>query len=313
MEFMKYPSIENSYRENSIERWLKFYPELLTVKYILTEKIHGANFSILITSDEIEYGKRTNKLEETESFFNYQNVVANYEKEFKLLQSEIVGGNGVSSIRVFGEIFGSNIQKGVYYGKEKQIRLFDCYINDELITQENFLTMLYELEIQHMFVPTIAIVDSLEEALAYDIKFNSKLIDLEDNICEGVVIKPYDKIFQNSEGSPFYLKNKNAEFSEKSKEKNTRTDFQPSEQFEYVLDIFKSHINMNRLDSIFSKYGVITEPSQMGDYIRHMTEDAKGDFIKDYRDEFLKLNDKEKKRVFSCVGQLVVPMLKDVM
>lgn len=38
--FIKYPSIENSYRAKEIERWLEFAPELINEEFVITEKIH---------------------------------------------------------------------------------------------------------------------------------------------------------------------------------------------------------------------------------------------------------------------------------
>lgn len=312
MEFKKYHSIENSYRENFIDKWVTYNPTLLTEKFIITEKIHGANFSVMITSDSIEFGKRTSKLKVDENFFGYQDVVAKYKNEFELIQNFLIQ-NEYESVRLFGEIFGSNIQKGVFYGEEKRIKFFDGYINDEILSQKDFVDMIEWLNIEHMLVPVLAIVDSLEKALDFDIRFNSTLIDLEDNICEGIVIKPYEKVYEYESGGIFYLKKKNTEFSEKQKARKARVDFKPSDNYEAVVEIYKSHLNENRLESIFSKYGKIEEPSQIGDYIKYMLTDAKEDFMKDHMEEFMSLHDKERGKLFGITGKVVVPMLQKVM
>lgn len=310
MEFMKYGSIENSYQNGFIARWVNYYPELLSEKYILTEKIHGANFSVMITSDNIEYGKRTSKLQIHEAFFDWQNVVRKYESEFNVLQ-KYLQEDGIENIRLFGELFGSNIQKGVYYGNEKQLRFFDLYINDKLMSQEFFLNILVELNITHIFVPVIAIVNSLQEALEYDIKFNSTLIDLDDNICEGVVIKPFERVYERNDGNGFfYLKNKNKEFSEKQKTAKPIVDFSDSETFANVKEEFMSYINDNRLQSIFSKFGKISDTNQIGDYIKYLIADAREDFFKESMDLFLSLNDREKKKLFSSSSKEIVELLK---
>ena len=312
MEFKKYNSIENSYRAAFIERWVNNCPELLLEKFIVTEKIHGANFSIMITKDSIEYGKRTSKLESGESFFDWENVVVKYEDIFKKIQLHLIS-EGLESIRLFGELFGSNIQKGVDYGREKQIRIFDAYINENMLTQSQLIDLLNYLEIFEMFVPIIGIFDSLEEALSVDITFNSTLNNLDDNICEGVVIKPFDKLYKSTDGTPFYLKKKNEKFSEKNRSKKVVTDFSKSKEYQKEIEVYTSYLNTNRLDSIFSKFGRIEEPSQIGKYIKYMLDDAKDDYLKDNKDAFLNLTEKERGKLFSVTGSMVVPMLKEVL
>lgn len=80
MEFKKYNSIENHYDNKNLMRWTNKYPELYEEKFIIQEKIHGSNFSIWFEKENnvvnIRYGKRTSFLEDTESFFNWQQVVA---------------------------------------------------------------------------------------------------------------------------------------------------------------------------------------------------------------------------------------------
>lgn len=309
MEFKKYLSIENSYRSNFIEKWVSAFPELLLEKFIATEKIHGSNFSIMITKDSIEYGKRTSKLEIDESFFDWQNTVLKYKAEFELVQSYIKK-HDIDSVRFFGELFGNGVQKGVYYSDEKEIRLFDGYINDVLLPQSEFIELLDIIGILHMFVPIIGIYEDLKTALEVDTKFDSKLTDRKDNICEGVVIKPYDKVYEFNNGGFFYLKKKNAEFSEKQKAKKVVTNFEPSENYQEELNAFVSYLTENRLNNVFSKNGRIEEPKQIGEYIGLMLKDAKEEYLKDNMEGFMTLNDKERKKLFGITSTIVVPLLK---
>jgi len=309
MEFMKYPSIENSYRSKHIERWVSYFPQLLTERYLLTEKIHGSNFSVMIDEDTVEFAKKSAKLGITEKFFDYQNTVKKYDNEFLLAQEYIKANDEISTIRLFAEIFGGGIQKGVFYGDEKRLRVFDCWLNEELLPQCELIELLKTIGIYHMFVPFIAIVDSLEEALSYNTVFNSKLHDSDDNICEGLVIKPYDKVFKYGDGSIFYIKNKNKEFSEKKSA--PKVNFVPSEQLESAQHEYSLYLTKNRLDGIMSKHGEIDTDSQMGEYIKYMTTDAREDYLKDNMEQFLELEDKERGKLFSISGKVIVPMLRE--
>lgn len=120
MGFKKYPSLTNDYRQKEIGWWLDNFPELKEEIYCTTEKIHGANFQVLIESGRITYGKRTSFLSEEDNFFDFQNVMKKYEREFSTLQQMIINSNGeIWSLRLYGELFGGGIQKGVDYGIEK--------------------------------------------------------------------------------------------------------------------------------------------------------------------------------------------------
>ena len=70
---------------------------------------------------------------------------------------------------------------------------------------------------------------------------------------------------------------------------------------------FASYLTENRVLSVFSKQGVISEPKQLGQYIKWVLEDAIIDFKKDHPD--LEIDDKTAKIVFNG-GHLVVMLLK---
>lgn len=309
MNFKKYPSIENSYRDKYIDRWLQHYPELQLEDYIIVEKIHGANFQVLLSQNKIQFASRNMMLSDDVKFFGFQDVMDKYSNEFSTIQ-EFMKSEDIESIRLFGELFGSNIQKGVDYGKEKKYRVFDIYVEEDLLSQSDAMFLLEHLDLKHIFVPIMDIAKGLDKALEFNTEFNSTLSSLvEDNMCEGVVIKPLNKVYCYDDKSPFYLKKKNKSFSEKQKSKGTGRDT-PSSQFVKVQNIFAGHINKNRLDSVFSKHGEIESPKEIGKYIKLVLEDAKEDFLKDYMDEFNTLENKEKSGIFSITGRILVPMIE---
>ena len=69
MMFKKYNSIENAYRKEFIER-----VALTTINsndFVVQEKVHGANFSLITDGRDLKSAKRTSILEDTEKFYNH--------------------------------------------------------------------------------------------------------------------------------------------------------------------------------------------------------------------------------------------------
>ena len=70
--FKKYNSIENTYREKQIEQvYLHGYDN---EKYVVQEKVHGANFSFITDGEVIQVAKRSGLIAEDEKFNNYKFV-----------------------------------------------------------------------------------------------------------------------------------------------------------------------------------------------------------------------------------------------
>lgn len=303
--FVKYPSIENSYREKEINTWLGYHPELMNEAYILNEKIHGSNLQLIFKPGLPVYFASRNRLLHDENFHGLHEVIVKDTIKSFIAEMEKHSTDTRNTLRFYGELFGANLQKGVDYGKERQIRFFDMSVSGMWQTQTRFLDFMENDGFLSLAVPSFAVVTSLREALEFDIKKDSLILNKENNIIEGVVIKPYNKVYESPEGSLFYLKKKNEEFKENSRKPKDFTDINP-DVVQYGV-IFREYITENRLQNVFSKYGEIERPNQIGDYIRYMLEDAKEDFLKDY--DLSEFADKDKKAIFN-VGSLIVTMLK---
>lgn len=302
-KFVKWHSIENSYRQKEIDRWLNLFPQLVDEMYVVTEKIHGSNFQWFVSPDQtIHAGSRNNWLDISGRFQGVSIEELYFSHEDLLLDLQDWVDETEKSIRLFGELFGQGIQKGVDYGKEKRLLYFGMMIDDEL---QNFDTLEAFIG-RDKIVPVVGIARSLQEALNFDTDFDSILSDKGDNICEGVVIQPVSVYFDYN-GSPFILKKKNEKFGEKQKapkEIVVDTDVQR-------LNLeFRSYINDSRLQSVFSKEGEIQSPQEIGKYIRLILEDAKGDFLKDFGDEFDQMDKGQQRNVLN-VGSTVANMLKE--
>jgi len=280
-EFKKYPSIENHYQSKFIERFLELYPELAYQSYIITEKLHGCNIQIHITKDNIEIGKRTDWVKDDEKFNDIQNVVNQdkYMRIFKEIQERDISGE-VENITLYGELVGQGIQKGVDYGKEKQIFFFDMRLNGCMLSPFYFFGhgRMYDLPI----VPVVKIAQSLEQALEFNTEFDSKVLNIENNICEGVVIKPFYNNWYSVIGESFWIKKKNDKFKEIARAPKVQKEPRERTEIDDLNDKFLEYITDNRLQSIFSKYGQIQDCKQIGEYIKYLIDDAKIDFEKEY-------------------------------
>lgn len=327
-DFKRYKSIENHYREKYINDMIKFNPVYAGCKYVVTEKIDGGNFQVRLTTPEtgrgvkIEYGKRTSILAKDEDFYNYKSVINDLDFTRFLYKAGIFfdglsfteTGEPISEIIFYGEIFGPGIQSRIDYGNKKKILFYDIAINGEYMSQMVFVEIMSEvLSSPKLMVPIIGIYDSFEQAFAVEVEGVKTYVnpDGDNNLWEGVVIKPYDAIAVNKNGEQvlFYVKKKTDKFKDqmKVKSKNKRKDI-PVEVTN-AQAIFESYLTDNRLMDIFGKNGTIERVDQIGEYVKMMMDDAKTDFFKDNMEEFMKIPDKYKNMVFTSSGKIVSKML----
>ena len=101
--------------------------------------------------------------------------------------------------------------------------------------------------------------------------------ELDENLCEGIVIKPFGAEFKTTMGSRVIIKKKNEEFFEKSKMPKSK----PDKFVDYLKDseAIAPYINENRFNAVFSK-----EPytkGNFGDFIKAYAQDVVEDAQKD--------------------------------
>lgn len=306
MAFKKWCSIENSYRQKHIDWYLERFPELLDDTYVITEKIHGSNFQWYLEPDKPVVAGSRNMYLEIDGSFQGAYIPELLDADKKLLDflQARVNRDGCT-YRVFGELFGKGIGKGVDYGEEKRLLYFGMMVDDVLVP---FTTMEMYIPRSRM-VPVVGIIDGLANAMQFDTAFNSCLSDKDNNLCEGVVIQPYRKVYQVGDYSPFMLKKKNRTFEEKM---NIKAPVVIAPEVKQLKAEFAAHITDNRLQSVFSKHGEIEKPSQIGNYIRLVLEDARIDFMKDHKELFDEMTPKQQKNILNVGGQ-IANMLKAYM
>lgn len=315
--FIKFPSLENHYRQREINKWIDKYPTLVDDEFIITEKIDGSNFGIIITKDEIAYQSRGHILEPNENFFDYQNVVSEYIDDIKKLQKAFCKQMKADQITVFCELFGKGIQKRVDYGDKRYLRVISI-VTDGRRHSPSGIQILLQMAgcTKLLFAPVLGVVKGLETALSFSNEFKSTINDNADdnNIAEGIVIEPYHSkysIEHDNDISYFAIKSKNEKFKEKEKIPTSKLTAPDSAELETLKFCFKSYVNQNRMLSVFSKESDIKDIKEIGKYITLITEDAWNDFIIDFKDKIENLSNNEKTKLKKSVSSAIVALLKN--
>jgi len=323
--FKRYSSIENIDKEKTILHFLSYFPELADEKYIAYEKLDGANIQLLFDKDVdgFRVGKRSAFLDKDDTFFDIWDTLDKYKLNLEVIEDDFKRGP-MQKMRLYGELYGPGINGRVNYGPSKRIAFFDLYYVDgevdkdgelieKLMCQRDFKALMKSWNVTDMMPPLKGMYKSLDEALAIDVEFESKVFEVSKspqnpvltNFAEGVVIQPYNKVYRIPGRSHFIMKKKSKRF--KDKEDKGGANKKPKEALpegtSKLCREFLSYINDNRIIDVFSKHGNIEEDKQIGEYIRYVLEDAKEDFWKDNPE--LILTDKQTKVVFNTGKQIV--------
>lgn len=338
VKFIKYPDIENSYRQEFVDKIKEM--GYGNIDYVVTEKIHGANSQVTydVNTGKFFYGKRSGFLEEGEQFYNLRAVVSKYEKNIADIAQQLkhdLGriGQRLESVTVFGEICGgsyphtdvvkdqnaSKVQKGVFYSPKNVWRAFDIAYTVagaecSFFLSYNKFSLYCYMGGDIPSVPEIARTSSLDEALAIANDQESQvykfynLPKLDNNIMEGVVIRPYniDTWFGMSR---LVLKNKNEHFKEKAAAKDDIPKEIP-EQVKNCIEELSQYINVNRAHNVISHIGEVT-PKDIGRVIKEMSQDVLADYQKEH-DTLDKLEKQDEKMVTKFLGSEVAKVVRDV-
>lgn len=276
--FEKYSTLENHYNSKFIER-IRSAGFDLAETWVAREKIHGTNFSIIITKDTVTCAKRTGPILGAEDFFGYEIILKKYDKAIKAIQ-DTMKNMTTESYQLFGEFAGGGIQKGVNYG-EKDFYVFDClvktpggiveYSDDYILTAfcNVFGFKMAPLLGRGKFDDLIklpndldTVVNAYNHATEFDLEDSNncvfEAVVIGDNIAEGYVLKPcYPKFFNN--GARVAIKCKNSKFSEKSKsDKLIKAKVELTEADQACLSAFSEYVTINRVNNVISKIGAVT-------------------------------------------------------
>jgi len=335
IQFKKYSSIENTFDKEFLEKIrLEGFDKN---EFVVQEKIHGSNVCLVTDGKVVNFGKRTGFVEDDEKFYNYEELLERYTNKVLSLFSIVKGRHAeVETVTVFGEMFGGKyphpdvknissvmlIQKGVFYCPYHEFYAFDLYVT----THETgrFLTvdeanMFFE-EGGFFYAKTLFRGD-LDACLRYPNDSLSAIAGwlglppIEDNICEGVVIRPVEPVYLHN-GARVLLKSKNERFAEKKsvKKRAPKLFIEPSysELLNNLLPVAEEYINENRLNNVVSKIGSVSVPKDTGKLIGLFSKDILDDFLKEHSGEYAALEKSEQKIVNRHINALATNLIKAV-
>lgn len=336
IKFKKYSSIDNAITRDFMERVWAEMPEDL--EWIVQEKVHGANTSFLCDGEDVKFAKRTSVLSEDDKFYDFQSMLETYKPRVLSLFRRICDTHpSVSAISGFGEMFGGRyahdgvsavkrmtlIQKGVNYTPVHEFYGFDIYVVEGdtgyyLAVDE--VNSLFKAE--GFFYARTLMRGSLAECLKYPNAFQSKisqwlgLPDIDDNICEGVVIRPVTPQYLRN-GARVLIKSKNARFAEKKSIKVRNKIFtEPipySDSLKVLLPELEAYVTENRLNNVISHIGEVTLPKDFGKIMGMFSKDILEDFLKEHGGEYTALDKCEQKSLNRELNKLSTGFVKETL
>lgn len=280
MSFVKYSSLENHTNSKFLSKIFDLIMDKPNLEFVAREKIHGTNFSIIITKDEIQPAKRTGFIGELEKFFGYEDLMIKYKNQFVQIQEQLKEQKDkYVSIQIFGEYAGGNIQKEVDYG-EKELYVFDILTTKQDGEPEYWPDASVELFCikNKLKIAPLIKRGTLEELLKLPVEFESVVNEFDalyeshptqamittweqhepkENVSEGLVIKPNKPLFLNG-GSRVAIKYKTDAFKEKGKGKAPKIPVPLSENDKELLLKFSEYVTKPRIKNVVSHIGEIT-------------------------------------------------------
>lgn len=320
MKFTKYNSLENHYRQKFIDQII--LQGLGDLTYIATEKAHGANFSYHYDGETFRVAKRSGFCDE--NFYNCkelierdkQKVIDLYHHIKKLhvsdmkhlcVDGEIVGGKYQGQEKDFPNA--KRVQKEVEYCPSNHFIGFDVRVDNNYIDMGSTISLLDRFNIAR--VPIIK-VGSLEDCLAVSNEFDSVIPEklgypnIENNICEGVVIEPLYSPQYLSNGSRVIIKSKNAKFREQGGKKvKVRNVLNLSPEQHALGENLTAYFTEQRISNVLSKHTDSLDWKQFMKFAGLFFQDALEDYNEDTSTDLRKVLGDEWKcfvRVYKAIS-----------
>lgn len=311
-EFSGYEKMSNSLKKLGLIA--SDFPEMEKLEWTVTEKIHGANFSFVYENKTLKYAKRKAYLSWEDDFFGFQLVVHQIEDQILALFEGLSTNIDAEKFIIYGELLGGEyphpdttaddnvqaIQTGVYYSPNIHFCAFDIAIETDETASKYYLdykTTISYFERHEIFHATPLFIGKLGKALDFNTRIDSIIPEqlglpaLEENIIEGVVVKPFNQTNNINISTRPIIKIKNAEFEEEKRfHQAQKWTFIPSissktEELSFILDELRNYVTANRLDSAISKIGALDINN------KQRMLDIKIEFLRDTLDDFNEDND----------------------
>lgn len=316
--------------------------QLNKLPWVVTEKVHGANFSFIYEHKKLKFAKRKGYLQWSDDFFGFQIVVNALESQIISLFEELSLNIIADRYIIYGELFGGSyphtevisdvffqpIQTGVYYSPNIHFYAFDIAIetNEGIKYYLNYKQVIDYFEKYQLIYAKPLFIGKLNEALNFNTRFNSTLPavfdlpELEHNLVEGVVVKPFTHLSKFENNFRPIIKIKNTEFDEQEKfHQAAKWSYIPdvssnSEELGFLIEELRKHITVNRLNSAISKVGALNAHNQQRliEIEQEFLKDIIADFNEENNDVLADLQDFQRKwiedRVHAELKLLIVKL-----
>lgn len=209
MEFIKFQSLENLYNANRVVGTIESAGKA-DESFIVTEKVHGANFALYSNGEDFKCANRNSFLEDAEKFYGWKSIKEKYKEKVKSFVNASLNLNllrifeveGKPYLIIFGELFGGNVQKNMPYPLEKDFIAFDAVavfdvternkffldsqdvpfykhqeLNKFVVLVKDKMVLFKDLNKHDIKTVPVLFEGNLKDCLSYDINFESKLLD----------------------------------------------------------------------------------------------------------------------------------------
>lgn len=286
--FAKYPEIELLHRVPDIMQ----EPEV-----VVMEKIHGTNARFGWVEGRFRVGGRNEEFDpETSTPSSGYGLMGWLRTTDLVRRVQELAESMVAEVIFYGEWFGPGIQKGVVYAKDKQFRVFDVRVNDDLVDWDQVVGLTERVGLQTVPLlyrgkPDRENLDRYQTAPS-TVAFENG-VGTDENIGEGVVIKP-SRMHRNLYNDWVIAKHKSPKFSERKSLSEGKVQVATPESAKAFIEEF---FTIQRLEHVLTNMrasGVdVTAPSAIGQIIRGMY----GDVLKESKPEYDLLDEDARKAV----------------
>jgi Rnl2 family RNA ligase len=337
MSFKKYSSIDEKSRKLALDKYVT--RGYTTQDWVVTTKIHGANFSIFVTEGSMRFARRTGWLEDGEKFYGYEKVRDRHLFKFMDIRTAVLERFGLDkthNVQIYGELFGghyphpdvervkdvSKVQDKVWYCPDVDFFPFDIYVRKGDAGIEGSVHFPLDHDVFEEIVEPLGFTayakalftGSFQECLDYPNDYPDPihklygLPELEDNICEGNVLKPLKACCEPS-GSRVILKTKNERFTERKRVPKERKPIVVSDEAQRVVQVADEYITENRLRNVVSHFGEVTD-RDFGKVMGAFAQDVRKDMEGDDPEIFDKIEKDEVKRVNKTINNACASFMK---
>lgn len=300
MRFIKFSSVENTYRGEELDR----ARDLGINNWITTEKLHGSNIGFYFApGKEPRIASRNGFTDDNFFGMSSSPTIQELLPRLELAANYLIGEFGCNQVIIYGELVGDGVQKGVFYGKEKAFYAFriSMLFYDRPGEEEVFNYPIFDSVCDKFDIPVAPFIfrGSLDDCLNISNAFDSLIAKIPDNICEGVVIQPVAFASYHT-GSAVMFKNKNDKFLEKSRFAKGPRILDLDMEF---VDSVTPYLTENLAQSIISKFG--RNMSFIPLYMKEFNDEMVREIGVEYDDYKI-----EKKHIMGEFIRLVKPLLR---